>query len=75
MRSPASAFHPESFRAVPDWRELLIAEREGRPVGFVQIIDPLEEETHCSSEVAPDLRAIDIWIGEEQDLGRAAVPG
>lgn len=25
----------------PDWREQLIAELSGRPIGFVQIIDPL----------------------------------
>ena len=24
----------------PDWREQLIAEVDGRPVGFVQIVDP-----------------------------------
>lgn len=29
-----------------DWRELLIAERDGRPIGVVQIIDPEREETH-----------------------------
>jgi aminoglycoside 6'-N-acetyltransferase len=54
----------------PEWRELLIAEAEGRPIGVLQIIDPAEEETHYWGEVAPDLRAIDIWIGEEADLGR-----
>jgi aminoglycoside 6'-N-acetyltransferase len=54
----------------PEWRELLIAEAEGRPIGVLQIIDPAEEETHYWGEVAPDLRAIDIWIGEETDLGR-----
>src|SRR5690606_18872049 len=29
----------------PDWREQLIAELDGRPVGFVQIIDPAREES------------------------------
>ncbi len=53
-----------------DWREMLIAEADGRPVGFIQIIDPLREETHYWGPVAPNLRAIDIWIGEENDLGR-----
>jgi aminoglycoside 6'-N-acetyltransferase len=52
------------------WRELLIAEEAGRPVGFLQIIDPAEEETHYWGEIGPNLRAIDIWIGEEADLGR-----
>jgi aminoglycoside 6'-N-acetyltransferase len=54
----------------PDWRELLIAESDGRPIGMVQIIDPAREETHYWGEIEPDLRAIDIWIGEETDLGR-----
>lgn len=53
-----------------DWRELLIAEKDGRPIGFVQIIDPEREESHYWGECEPDLRAIDIWIGEEADLGK-----
>jgi aminoglycoside 6'-N-acetyltransferase len=54
----------------PEWRELLIAEAEGRPIGALQIIDPASEETHYWGEVEANLRAIDIWIGEEADLGR-----
>jgi aminoglycoside 6'-N-acetyltransferase len=54
----------------PDWREQLIAEVDGRPVGFVQIIDPAREDSHYWGEVPPDLRALDIWIGEASDLGR-----
>jgi len=53
----------------PSWRELLIAEQDGRPIGSFQIIDPAQEETHYWGDVAPNLRAIDIWIGEESDLG------
>ena len=53
-----------------DWRELLIADRDGRPVGFVQIIDPAREETHYWGDCEPHLRAIDIWLGEEADLGK-----
>ena len=53
-----------------DWRELLIAEMAGRPIGFVQIIDPKLEETHYWGEVVGNLRAIDIWIGEAADLGK-----
>jgi aminoglycoside 6'-N-acetyltransferase len=52
-----------------DWRDLLIAEEDGRPVGFVQIIDPAREESHYGGDVPSGLRAIDIWIGEESDLG------
>lgn len=54
----------------PDWREQLIAEIAGRPIGFLQIIDPAKEETHYWGDVPPNLRAIDIWIGEEKDLGK-----
>lgn len=54
----------------PIWREQLMAELDGRPLGFVQIIDPAEEETHYWGEVPPGLRAIDIWIGEASDLGK-----
>ncbi len=52
------------------WRELLIAEAAGRPVGILQIIDPAREETGYWGDVAPGQRAIDIWIGRAADLGR-----
>ncbi|WP_236974088.1 GNAT family N-acetyltransferase [Membranihabitans maritimus] len=54
----------------PDWRELLIAEEEGEPIGFVQIIDPQKEETHYWGKIDPDNRAIDIWIGETNNLNK-----
>lgn len=54
----------------PPWRELLIAEVDGRAIGVMQIIDPAEEETHYWGEIERGLRAIDIWIGEECDLGQ-----
>lgn len=55
----------------PDWREQWIAELDGVPFGFLQIIDPLREDSHYWGEdVAPDLRALDIWIGEAAYLGR-----
>jgi aminoglycoside 6'-N-acetyltransferase len=54
----------------PDWREQLIAELDGRPIGFVQIIDPAREDSNYWGDAAPDLRAIDLWIGEETDLGK-----
>jgi aminoglycoside 6'-N-acetyltransferase len=53
-----------------DWRELLIAEEGGRPVGVMQIIDPAREETHYWGDCEENLRAIDIWIGEAGDLGK-----
>ncbi|HYD80430.1 MAG TPA: GNAT family N-acetyltransferase [Paucimonas sp.] len=54
----------------PDWRDQLVAELDGRPIGFIQIIDPAREESHYWGEVPAGLRAIDIWIGEASDLGR-----
>lgn len=54
----------------PEWREQLIAELNGRPIGFVQIIDPELEETHYWGKVEKNLRAIDIWIDEENDLNK-----
>jgi aminoglycoside 6'-N-acetyltransferase len=59
----------ELGRAFP-WREQQIAEVGGVPIGFVQIIDPAEEESHYWGDVPPGLRAIDIWIGEAAHLGR-----
>ena len=61
-------------RSVP-WREMLIAEVDegagARPVGFVQIIDPAEEESrYWGGDCPPNLRAVDIWIGGAGDIGR-----
>ncbi|MBL8889976.1 MAG: acetyltransferase [Planctomycetaceae bacterium] len=54
----------------PLWREQLVAELDGRAIGFVQIIDPALEETHYWGEVPENMRAIDIWIGEPDCLGQ-----
>jgi GNAT acetyltransferase-like protein len=54
----------------PDWREILIAESDRRPLGVIQIIDPAREESHYWGEIESDLRAIDILIGDEADFGR-----
>ena len=59
----------------PAWRDLLIAEvpSEGgswRPIGFMQFIDPALEDSHYWGDCASDLRAVDIWIGEADQLGR-----
>jgi aminoglycoside 6'-N-acetyltransferase len=54
----------------PAWRVQLMAELDGRPLGFVQIIDPAQEETHYWGDVPQGLRAIDVWIGEAADLGK-----
>lgn len=53
------------------WREFLIAEDEGQPIGFVQIIDCRNEESHYWGDECPEhSRAIDIWIGEADHLGQ-----
>lgn len=55
----------------PGWREQLIAEVGGRPIGFVEIIDPSREDCHYwGGCIEPDHRAIDIWIGEQDALNR-----
>lgn len=54
----------------PQWKWDFIAELDGRPIGVVQVIDPLLEESHYWGEVAANLRAIDIWIGPADALGR-----
>ena len=52
------------------WRELLIAEEHGRPIGFVQLNDAYEEESHYWGDVEPGTWALDIWIGSPRDRGR-----
>ena len=54
----------------PEWREQLIAELDGTPIGFIQIIDAAKEETHYWGEIEDNTRAIDIWIGEKQNLSK-----
>ena len=54
----------------PDWRAFLVAELDGRPIGFIQIIDPEREETHYWGEIGPGFRAIDIWVGEADAIGQ-----
>lgn len=53
-----------------DWRDQLIAEVDGRPVGYVEIIDPAREETHYWGACEPNYRAIDLWLGSEGDAAR-----
>lgn len=53
-----------------DWREQLIAELDGRPIGYVEIVDPARDEEHYWGDCPPNLRSIDIWIGEADALGR-----
>lgn len=54
----------------PEWREQLIAEDDGRPIGFLQIIDPAREESRYWGCISEGHRAVDLWVGEAADLGR-----
>ncbi|EMK00894.1 GNAT family N-acetyltransferase [Leptospira sp. WS58.C1] len=58
------------LKRFPDWREQLIAEKEGIPIGFVQIIDPQREESHYWGEIGSGYMAIDIWLGDVENLGK-----
>ena len=60
----------EELQRNPEWREQLIAEIDNRPLGFIEIIDPALEDEHYWGDIEPNLRAIDIWIGQEKDLGK-----
>ena len=51
-------------------REQFIAEINGRPIGFIEITAPARDDSHYWGNVSANLRAIDIWIGEETDLGK-----
>lgn len=53
------------------WRESLIAELEGRPIGFLEILDAVRDPEHYwGPDAEPGVRAIDLWIGEADALGR-----
>lgn len=62
-------WHEELASAGP-WREPLVAEVDGRPVGFLDVIDPAEEPTRYWGDIGPGHRAIDIWVGAAADRGR-----
>ena len=53
-----------------EWQELLIAEIDQHPIGFVQIIDPALEESHYWGDITKGYRAIDIWIGDITNTGK-----
>ena len=53
-----------------DGTELFVAEVGGTPIGALQIIDPATERSRYWGEIGSGHRAIDIWIGEEDFLGR-----
>lgn len=50
--------------------EHFIAELDGAPIGFLQIIEASREPSHYWGEVSPGTYAIDIWIGEAEQRNR-----
>ena len=52
------------------WREQLIAEVDGRPIGFMELLRCAEDPEHYWGDVPDSWMAIDIWIGEAIDIGR-----
>ena len=53
-----------------DGTELFVAEVDSAPIGALQIIDPATERSRYWGEIEPGYRAIDVWIGEEEHIGR-----
>ena len=60
----------DELGAQDEYSQWLIGELDGRPIGAMQICDPQLETTHYWGEIAPNLRAIDIWIGAPGDRGK-----
>jgi aminoglycoside 6'-N-acetyltransferase len=52
------------------WEAELGRELDGRPIGYLEIIDPQLEDDHYWGDCGPGLRAIDIWIGEADCLNK-----
>lgn len=58
------------LKAQYPWQSQMIAELNGRPLGFIQILDPFRDTDQYWGEVEDNLRCIDIWIGEASDLNK-----
>ena len=67
MKAFEGAIWPDEIAMSSDVTCYYIAELDGRPIGAMQVIDPHLEPTHYWGEIEPNLRAIDIWIGDEGD--------
>jgi aminoglycoside 6'-N-acetyltransferase len=48
----------------------LIAELDGRPIGFIQITNLMTDESRYWGDPQPGVMAIDIWIGEPDVRGQ-----
>lgn len=54
----------------PPWRELLIADINGQAIGYLEIMDPARDASHYWGDIAQGYRAIDLWIGEPDFIGK-----
>ena len=59
----------ELMRDVP-WRELLIVEEDGRPIGFIRLTDAREEESHYWDDIEPG-RGLSTSGSDRQTTGDA----
>jgi aminoglycoside 6'-N-acetyltransferase len=50
--------------------ENFVCEADGRPVGVVQILDTQRDQSRYWGDTGPGFRAIDIWIGPRDALGK-----
>lgn len=70
LKAFGDAYWPDELALVAPGNQYLIGELDGRPIGAMQIIDPCTEPTHYWGKIEPNLRALDIWIGAVEDLGK-----
>jgi aminoglycoside 6'-N-acetyltransferase len=63
-------YWPDELAARDEHSLYFVAELDGRPIGAMQMIDPRRESTHYWGNIQPNLRALDIWIGEPDCLGK-----
>lgn len=53
------------------WVERLVAEDDGRPLGFVQLLDTAADPSgYWGDDAALGVWAVDIWVGDAADRGR-----
>jgi len=58
-----------------DWLDMLIAEEDGRPIGFIQIIDPACEETHYWGASGPAFAPSTSGSVRRRISGAVSAPG
>ena len=61
---------PVELACVEEWRDMYIAEHDGTAFGFLQIMRTDTDPHHYWGDLDGSNRAIDIWIGPADYLGR-----